>query len=234
MLKKCHTISLLLVFIAQLMMSAGMAEAAPKKETPILKQADITIMSEKNGFYKVKEDIQIIKADLIKNGQVEHTLSKINNGKPSNLTITVGGKKVQYNLVEGKALSRLSFTMPEKAKELIYTIKYDLQLPAGIHTSALAVPAYPSSGKENNVTIDFTAPKGNFIHENSFPILPNPPTDNHVTSHLANIPSHVNYAYDLRPSSMFNSYNMISCAVFIVLVAIVAKWIMTEMRKQAA
>ena len=228
---------LIVVFTIILMLIATAVQAAPAQSSaavtvkPTLSSAKIDVKTNGDGVYTVKQNISIIGARGIKDGKVELLIGKINGIKMDNLTIKVGDKTIPANIQTATALDKLHFQMPTDSEQLNYIAEYSVIVPQDTFTVPLLLPLYPSTGKELCVVIDYIGPTGTFIQENSFPEI-HSPKGNSIETTLANIPSHVSYVYSSSPSSFFNSYNMISIGVFIVLVLIIVKWIRTEIFKK--
>lgn len=216
-----------LVFI--FLLSANVVQAAPAK--PTLVKAKIEVTTNGSGIYTVKQQLSIDGASGIKDGKVEHLLSKINNAQIDSLRITTGNTPVTVERKVGTVLDKLYFDIAAGVDKLEYKVEYGVTLAKDVFTVPLLVPNYATTGKELCVVIDYVGPRGTFVQENSFPEV-HSPKGNSIESALANIPSHVSYVYADSPSSFFNPYNMISVAVFCVLVAIIVKWIRTEIFKK--
>lgn len=228
---------LIVVFTMILLLIATAVQAAPAQSSvavavkPTLSSAKIDIKTNGDGVYTVRQNVNIIGARGIKDGKVELLIAKINGIKMDKLTIKVESKTIPVNIQTATALDKIHFQMPTASEQLNYIAEYSVTVPKDLFTVPLLLPLYPSTGKELCVVIDYVGPQGTFIQENSFPEI-HSPKGNSIESALANIPSHVSYVYSSSPSSFFNSYNMISVAVFIVLMLIIVKWIRTEIFKK--
>lgn len=92
----------------------------------------------------------------------------------------------------------------------------------------MLVPIYASMGAESIVTLNITVPEGMYIYSNSFPVVPHMEEGNHETIPMANIPSHIKFEFGAEKEGFFNEFSVISYVVFFALVAVIAKWIYTE------
>lgn len=221
------TVSLILALI-----TSGMAAPAAK---PVLQQAAIEVVTSDGNSYKVNQAITVANAGSIAKGMVQNVLAILPGAKVSDLTISVNGKKVDAKLTAGDYLTKVAFPLPAGTTDkLTYNVAYSVKQETGKFSVPLLVPLYASTGKEEVVKVDFTAPAGNYIHENSFPIITRLPTDNKLSTTMANIPSQLRYSFGKQPSSIFNLYNVISTSVFLFLMLVLVKWFMLEQQKGKA
>jgi hypothetical protein len=205
--------------------------AAPAAK-PVLQQAIITVNAISENAYKVKQTFTITNPDKIAKGVVENTLAKLQGAQVTELTISANGAKANPKLTEGSYLTKIAFPLPaDVTGKFTYEVSYSVKIPQGTFSVPLVVPMYATSGKAEVVKVDFTAPAGNYIHEDSFPIIKNLPADNKLSATMANIPSHLRYSFGKQPSSMLNEYNLISVTVFLVLMLIIVRWFLAERKK---
>jgi hypothetical protein len=195
-----------------------------------LTKADIEITSDGNGNYQMKQVISLKGTGNLSGKKIEHTYSKINEVNPEDLQFVSNQTELEYTTKESDSLVRYFVTIPENTSDSFdYEIVYNLKVDDGVFTTPLFVPLYAATGQENVVKIDFETSEGNIIQRNSFPVLKKA-EDNHVTSYLMNIPSHVNYIYGAN-KNIFNTFNFISWGSILVLLGIVAIWIRSELRQ---
>src|SRR5699024_6349947 len=95
-----------------------------------------------------------------------------------------------------------------------YQISYKTHLEPDEFTTPLFVPEFSSMGEENVVNINFKAPEGMIIQQNSFPIIKGE-TGNQDATYLMNLPSHVKYVID-TDKNVFNSFNLIGWGTLVV------------------
>lgn len=223
---------LLTVLLVLALVTPGMA-APPAK--PVLQQAAIEVVTNDGTSYKVNQTITVANAGSIAKGIVENALTTLPGTQVSDLTIAVNGTKVDAKLTAGNYLTKIAFPLPAGAAEKVtYTAAYTVKQQADGFSIPLLVPLYASTGKEEVVKVNFTAPAGNYIHEDSFPIIKKMPADNRLSTTMANIPSHLRYSFGKQPSSILNTYNLISFGVFLALMLIIMKWLMAEQQKSKA
>jgi hypothetical protein len=197
----------------------------------MLKTADIQIKSSTGKTYQIVESVTLTNAENIQEGVISHTFSNLEGNKLGNLVVTSGGQELESEWEEGDALSKLKVNLPDNASsEFTYEIQYQLKLQEGSYTTPLFVPMYPTAGNENVVHINFTAPEGEQIHKNSFPVIIDE-VENEVESSIMNIPSHVKYVYGAGVSSL-NVFNIVSWGVILALFVIIATWFTAEINKK--
>lgn len=219
--------SVILIFFFML---PDYVKAAPKEPHPILQKAVIDVVQDVNYFTEVEEKIAVTETNLIKNKKFEFTLSRINDVDVEDLVIKVNGETLEPDINKGKALVKLSVPLKENNKDADVEIKYAVALKKGHFEVPLVVPIYASIGAESVVAVNVTVPEGMNIYSNSFPVIPHMEEGNHETVLMANIPSHVKFEFGAEKEGFFNEFSIISYVVFFALVAIIAKWIYTEVR----
>lgn len=215
------SLSLLLMFLA---VTEGVVEA--ETEQPMLNEAKIDIQAESESHYTVKETITLSLADL---STIENTITRLSKAEIENLTITSNGQTLKSSRKEDGVITRHFIEPPSTDESLTYVVEYRVKTEGNSHQVPLLVPMYPTSGKENAVSIQFTSPEGTHIYKDSFPVvLQN--TGNEVTSHLLNVPSHVNYKFGHDRTNPLNVHNVISGLVLLILAAIIVIWFLAERR----
>ncbi|WP_209123481.1 hypothetical protein [Alkalihalobacillus sp. BA299] len=216
-------ILLILIIVLTLSMTSGALAAESSK--PILNSADVTIEAVSETQFEVKEVIHVANPG---NEKLQHTFSKKDRVVVNDLTFESNGEVLEVETNSGEFLDKIALPVPEQSVDaLTYTITYSVNRPDGSYYTPLVVPLYASEGEKNVVTIKFTAPEGQFIHKGSFPIVYNV-EGNTVENHLLNMPSHVNYKYGSSPTALFNSHNVASALIFILLVSVISVWFRAE------
>lgn len=222
------------VALVVLLLSIGSFGFTGYAEEPSVKtvdKADISITSDGKGHYDIKQTLTIIGEGPFVGNEIEHTFATINGLKPVNFKVVFDGREQEYRPEEAKSLTRYFVTVPEGHSGTInYEISYSLSVSEGTFTTPLFVPMYSTSGTDNVVKIEFKTTDENIVQRNSFPVLKKA-EDNHVTSYLMNIPSHVNYIYGTT-GNIFNSHNLYSWGAILVLLGIVVYWIRFELKSQ--
>lgn len=203
-------------------------KAAPKTPQPVLQKAVIDVVEDVNKVAKVKEHIVVTNTDLIKNRKFEFTLSRINDLDVENLVIKINGEILKPDINKGKALVKLSVPFKNDVKEANIEAEYTVALKKDCFEVPMLVPIYASMGAESIVTLNITVPEGMYIYSNSFPVVPHMEEGNHETIPMANIPSHIKFEFGAEKEGFFNEFSVISYVVFFALVAVIAKWIYTE------
>ena len=225
-------IFLKIILVCVVMLTSSISVfAAPPKATAILDNAEIAAECTDDKYVSVKENLKISKLDMITNQKLEFTLSKINGSDPTDFSMTVNGKPVKPEANVGDSLTKYSMLLPAGDTEANITVSYKVVLPKSFNVP-LFVPAYPTTGKESNVSISFKSPEGTYIQEDSFPVVANLEDGNTVSCHLSNVPSHITFKYGKNKNSIINFYNIISVVVFLALVIIIGLWVKAEMKNR--
>ncbi|NQD65435.1 hypothetical protein HP456_05820 [Bacillus haikouensis] len=197
----------------------------------MLKEADISVESSIDSQYKLEEKVTLTHIEESEDGMITHTFSHLKNSEIRDLEVTTDGQALQHEWEKGKTLHKLHVQVPEEAAgEFTYTLSYELNLEEDSFATSLFVPMYPAGGTNNVVHIKFSAPEGEVIHKNSFPVLTKE-TGNEVETGMMNIPSHVKYVYG-ETADPFNVFNLISWGVVAVLIAIIVLWFRAELNKK--
>lgn len=220
---------LLALVIGLVFVSLSCVFAAPQP-APILTKAQIDVIENADLTTHVSSAISLADAQLIKNGKLEFTVSRINDTDIQDLAITVNGQKAVAAVSKGKALTRVAVPYENSGNNVEVTAKYTVPMQKDKYEVPMLVPIYPSLGRESVVTINITAPEGTYIHSNCFPVVPHMQEGNREVVPTANIPSHVKFEFSKEPEGLFNEFSTISYAVFLALVAIVVKWVHSEMQ----
>ncbi|MED2009506.1 hypothetical protein P4V39_15715 [Brevibacillus borstelensis] len=223
---KRRGLAFLFVFLLTMPCAAVYADA--QKAT--LDQVNVQI-EVKDGVYTVQEHVTLQHPSAVPDGLLEHTFSHINGVKTEGMKFIAGGQELGTEIKDGEAMDRIFMKVPaESSDALEYTIEYQAEVPKGEYALPLVVPMYAVGKSENRVQISFQAPAGNVIQANSFPVV-NHSGQDHVTSNMVNIPSHVSYIYGTE-ETVFHSHNLISAVTLLVLVGILVGWAAVE-RKNA-
>lgn len=212
------------IFLLTLLMSLALvfsALAAPAVK-PVLEKADVEITAQDQSTFKVKQILHLENAQGVKDNMVENLLSKPDGVVVSDFAVTIDGKKVAVTEDEKTYLNKISFALPAGTTEKVtYEVSYLVKLDKDVFTIPMFVPVYPTKGRGEIINMKFTAPEGNYIHDNSFPIISSLPSDNKYATVMNNLPSHVQYVYGPQPSPFVNTYNIISIIVFIILLSLI-------------
>jgi hypothetical protein len=211
--------------------SFGISGYAAERSVKTVDKADISIISDGKGHYDITQNLTIIGEGGFDENEIEHTFATINGLKPVNLKVVFNGSELDYTAEEANSLIRYFVTVPDgHSGPINYEISYSLSVAEEIFTTPLFIPMYSTSGTGNVVKIEFETTDKNIVQRNSFPVLKKA-EDNHVTSYMMNIPSHVNYVYGTT-GNIFNSHNLYSWGAILVLLSIVAYWIRFELKSQ--
>ncbi|USG67119.1 hypothetical protein NDK47_07455 [Brevibacillus ruminantium] len=223
---KRRGLAFLFVFLLTMPCAAVYADA-PKAS---LDHVDVKI-EVKDGVYAVQEHVTLQNPSAVPDGKLEHTFSHINGVKSGNIKFLAGGQELGTEVQGGEAMDRIFIQLPADSPEVLeYTIQYQAEVPQGQYALPLVVPMYKVEKSENHVQISFQAPEGNVIQANSFPVV-NHSGENHVTSNMVNVPSHVSYIFGTE-ETVFHSHNLISAITLLVLLGILLGWGAVE-RKNA-
>lgn len=220
----------LIVFVFLFTLVFGNTSLAEASPSSILDKAEIDIISDGDVGYEVTQHITINNIENIADGRIEHTLSSINSVDAINPKFSFESNNLEFSIEESGALVRyFVLTPPGVSGKFTYTISYESQLEQGDFTVPVFVPAIPSLGEGNVVTINFTTTEDKIIQRNSFPILKKD-AGSEVTSYLMNIPSHVKYIFGER-KSIFNLFNFVGWGSIVILLLIFYIWIRSELKQ---
>lgn len=205
--------------------------AAPKGPQPFLESAVIEATVNEDHVAYVHEKLRLSQTNLIQTGKIGFTLSRINDIDVKDLKIKLNGKETSVEKTSGKALSKLSIPYDGTESSIDVEVIYFVPMRDGKFEIPMIVPVYASLGKESVVNITFTSPKDTYIYSNSFPVVPHMIEGNTETVPCANIPSHIKFEYGKEKEGFFNEFSVISYIVFLALVAIIVKWVHSEIQK---
>lgn len=226
-MKKLVTFFVILVSLITFQIPSYAAEPIAKT----LEKTDISIISDGESNYEIRQNIVLKGEGDFSGNQIEHTFSNINDMKPENLQFISVGNELEFTVEELESLDRYFITIPDEITgNFNYEISYTISVEEGEYSTPLFVPMYPAEGQSNIVQIDFQTTEENMVQRNSFPVLKKA-EDNEVTSYLMNIPSHVTYIFGPE-KNIFNSHNIISWSAIIVLLGIIFIWIRSELKSK--
>lgn len=221
--------AMLFVFIICLFISIPISVTAAG--STMLKGADISVDSSSSTEYTIHENVTLTNIESSMDGTISHTFSNLKNNEISNLEVTSDGQTLIYEWDKGETLNKLNVEVPkEAAGDFTYSLQYNLVLKPNSFTTQLFVPMYPAAGTNNVVHLEFSAPEGEVIQKNSFPVLTKE-VGNEVENDMMNIPSHVKYVYG-ETSNPLNAFNLISRGVIAALIAIIVLWFRAELIKK--
>ncbi|OLS37310.1 hypothetical protein [Bacillus sp. MRMR6] len=226
-MKKLVTFFVILVSLLTFQITSYAAEPVAKT----LDKADISIISDGESNYEIKQTIVLKGEGDFSGNQIEHTFSNINDIKPENLQFISEGNQLEFTVEEFESLDKYIVNIPSGVSgTFTYEISYTLSVGEGEYATPIFVPMHPADGQSNVVQIDFQTTEENMVQRNSFPVLKKA-EDNEVTSYLMNIPAHVNYIFGPE-KNLFNSHNIISWASILILLSIIFIWIRSELKSK--
>jgi hypothetical protein len=224
-MKRVMFIVFIVSFIFYLPVSASVAGSTA------LKEADITVETSTASHYRLAEEVTLANVEASVNGVITHTFSNIKTSEIRDLVVTSDGQALQHEWEKGETLHKLHVQVPQDAAgDFSYTLAYELTLEEDSFATPLFVPMYPAGGTNNVVHLEFSAPEGEVIHKNSFPVLTRE-SGNEVETEMMNIPSRVKYVYG-ETANPFNVFNLFSWGVIAALISIIILWFRAELIKK--
>lgn len=220
-----------ILIISMMFLQINSTVFADEHGKPYLSQVEVDIIANENHEYIVSQDITISDIELLEGNEIEHTQSHINQVEINNLSFYAENQELNYTESESDSLTRLNVEVPEGHEgDFNYQVSYEAQLSSSEFTVPLFVPEFASLGEGNIVEINYEAPEGKVIQDNSFPVVKGDvgSTD---TSYLMNLPSHVKYVTD-DSKNYFNSFNLVGWGSLITFLIIVFVWVRSERKFQ--
>ncbi|MCC3356136.1 hypothetical protein [Bacillus sp. REN16] len=221
--------SLRVIFLLVIMLSfigLSIQQVYAEDVEPTVDKATIDIQTNDENYH-VNETITLKGLEGVTDGRVEHFVRK--TGLIKNIKITSENQEIPLEVTEGDELDRYFVQIPASNSEMMeYTIEYEVVRVENEFEVPLFVPAYKSQN-DRAVHVTFTAPEGNVVQKNSFPVVLES-GHNQIEKDMTNIPVYAKYVFYEKNNS-WNSFTIISVISILSILLLLAVWAISEKRK---